>query len=643
MKPKKLIRKAGALLTAGALMLGTVTQVFATPSPPSRTDGEGFLTPWNATYNTGLTVYVNGTSYPNQPEFLDLEYSDGSWGGSVFCLEPGTDVTQGDTVTGGVFDSDYAKLTLDQRRAINRAMGFMTHDYNPDGDQGQKISAHSYYWTYQCLIWHYAGYMSDDEAMQTLQQTRTIPSGEYSGTYSVGAPPEYTRIRQLMDEYETRPSFGARDAGLIDASCTYELALDPNTGTYSTIIHDTSGMLSQGRMENPSSTNGNLTFTQCNADGSANASGEYLKISTSVSIPQSSPATVSQLKKAEYNPIATQCAVFYNGTTGHQTVLGKGVMGSDPRSVHFAVYTQASPLTISKKDITSGNELPGAEMTLIDKASGAVIESWTSTTTPHPVANITSMVAGKTYILREVLAPANYKKATDIEFVYSGNPGQVVEMYNELHGVVRVYKTGPVLSGTVPVEMSIGGEKVTINRMKFDADAFADVTFKIYNAADDSVVATITTDASGYATSPELPCGQGQTYYMKEVATPAGAVLESEKIPLTIAFDGTTATYVAPASVNNDVTGVKINVHKQGELVLPNLDENGVITYDKKPIADVYYGLFTKEAIAYSGGSIKKDTLVAVGKTNAGGIASIEGSVVAGEYYVKEIAKASPY
>lgn len=619
-------------------MLGTVTQVFATPSPPSRTDGEGYLTPWNPVYGQSVTAYTSvGTV--TQSEFLDLTYSDGSWGGSVFCLEPGTTVTANDPVTGGVFEDTYNALSATQRTNINRAMGFMTRDYNPDGDAGQKISAHSYYWTYQCLIWHYAGYMTDDEAMQTLQQTRT----KEGNTYSVGAPSEYTRIRQLMDEYDVRPSFGVDNPSAINAACTYELALDPNTGTYSTIIHDTSGMLSQGRMENPTSANGNLTFTQCNADGSANASGEYLKISTSVSIPQSSPATVSQYKKAEYNPIATQCAVFYNGTTGHQTVLGKGVMGSDPEEVHFAVYTQASPLTIRKKDITSGNELPGAEMTLIDKASGAVIESWTSTSTPHPVANITSMVAGNTYILREVLAPANYKKATDIEFVYSGNPGQVVEMYNELHGVVRVYKTGPVLSGTVPVEMNIGGEKVTINRMKFDADAFADVTFKIYNAADDSVVATITTDASGYATSPELPCGQGQTYYMKEVATPAGAVLESEKIPLTIAFDGTTATYVAPASVNNDVTGVKINVHKQGELVLPNLDENGVITYDKKPIADVYYGLFTKEAITYNGGSIRKDTLVAVGKTNAGGIASIEGSVVAGEYYVKEIAKASPY
>ena len=66
----------------------------------------------------------------------------------------------------------------------------------------------------------------------------------------------------------------------------------------------------------------------------------------------------------------------------------------------------------SKTDITGEKELEGAKLTVLDK-DGNVIDSWTSTDKTH---KIEGLVAGKSYILREEIAPEGFVRATDIEF-----------------------------------------------------------------------------------------------------------------------------------------------------------------------------------------------------------------------------------
>ena len=68
-------------------------------------------------------------------------------------------------------------------------------------------------------------------------------------------------------------------------------------------------------------------------------------------------------------------------------------------------------IDISKQDITSGKELPGAQLTVKDK-DGNVIESWTSTNEAH---HIEKLPIG-TYTLTEVAPPSLYMKAEDVEF-----------------------------------------------------------------------------------------------------------------------------------------------------------------------------------------------------------------------------------
>jgi hypothetical protein len=66
---------------------------------------------------------------------------------------------------------------------------------------------------------------------------------------------------------------------------------------------------------------------------------------------------------------------------------------------------------ISKKDLTNGKELPGAELVIKDK-DGTEIDRWISTNEPHYVEK---MPAGD-YTLTEIIAPNGYKVAESIDF-----------------------------------------------------------------------------------------------------------------------------------------------------------------------------------------------------------------------------------
>ena len=85
-------------------------------------------------------------------------------------------------------------------------------------------------------------------------------------------------------------------------------------------------------------------------------------------------------------------------------------------------------IDIFKKDMASGNELPGAELSVIDE-DGNVVESWISTEAPHRIEKL----APGSYVLREVIAPAEYLVANEVEFtVEATGEVQTVEMLDEL-------------------------------------------------------------------------------------------------------------------------------------------------------------------------------------------------------------------
>ena len=77
----------------------------------------------------------------------------------------------------------------------------------------------------------------------------------------------------------------------------------------------------------------------------------------------------------------------------------------------FEMRDDVIKVEISKVDITTNKELPGAELIITNK-DGKVVEHWTSTDKPH---YIEKLPAGE-YTLTEITAPEGYEMAEDISF-----------------------------------------------------------------------------------------------------------------------------------------------------------------------------------------------------------------------------------
>ncbi|MCB7510433.1 prealbumin-like fold domain-containing protein, partial [Faecalibacillus sp. MSK20_93] len=80
----------------------------------------------------------------------------------------------------------------------------------------------------------------------------------------------------------------------------------------------------------------------------------------------------------------------------------------------------------------------GAKLTLKDKETGEVVESWISGKEPHRIEGLT---VSKTYVLHEDLAPAGYNVASDVEFTIS-DTGEVQKVVMKDEAKPVVVKTG---------------------------------------------------------------------------------------------------------------------------------------------------------------------------------------------------------
>ena len=84
---------------------------------------------------------------------------------------------------------------------------------------------------------------------------------------------------------------------------------------------------------------------------------------------------------------------------------------------------------ISKLDITNDEELVGATLQIIDDKCN-VVEEWVSTNEPHYIE--AQLIAGKTYTLKETIAPDGYTIANSIDFtVNEDGTVNTVVMYDE--------------------------------------------------------------------------------------------------------------------------------------------------------------------------------------------------------------------
>ena len=129
----------------------------------------------------------------------------------------------------------------------------------------------------------------------------------------------------------------------------------------------------------------------------------------------------------------------YNDHIYEVTVSEDGIV------LEVDVVNQPTEMEFSKTDITTGKELPGATIQVIEKDTGKVIDEWVSTEESH---KIKYLVEGKEYIMKEITAPDGYVTAEEIEFV--AGDGKKIEMKDDITKVdfsKTDFATGEELEG----------------------------------------------------------------------------------------------------------------------------------------------------------------------------------------------------
>ena len=106
-----------------------------------------------------------------------------------------------------------------------------------------------------------------------------------------------------------------------------------------------------------------------------------------------------------------------------------GTISEDGEVIEIKAVNKSTKVRISKQDITTGEELPGATLQIIDE-DGNVATEWVSTDEAHFIEG--KLIAGKEYTLRETIAPDGYEIASEIKFTVNTD-GSVTEvvMYDE--------------------------------------------------------------------------------------------------------------------------------------------------------------------------------------------------------------------
>jgi LPXTG-motif cell wall-anchored protein len=296
---------------------------------------------------------------------------------------------------------------------------------------------------------------------------------------------------------------------------------------------------------------------------------------------------------------------------------------------------EPTTIEVTKSDITTGVELDGATLTVLDK-DGNVVDTWTSVKDePHTIKRLT---VGETYTLREEFAPYGYLKATDVEFTVADTAEiQKVEMKDEVPtALLIINKEGEFLDKVSLVDNLKG----TVEHIfEYVTGNLTEVTFEIYaaeniQAADgvsedyyskDDLVGTITTDENGIAQMGDLPVGK---YYVKEVETAHGYVLDGEVRYVDLSYrDQDTPVVTYDEKWQNARQKVSVNVLKK-EKDTDRVLKGGV------------FGLFAGEDIKSASGKvlIEKDTIIELKTTDENGqITFVADLPVDGSYYVQEL------
>ena len=299
---------------------------------------------------------------------------------------------------------------------------------------------------------------------------------------------------------------------------------------------------------------------------------------------------------------------------------------------------QPTKVVVSKSDLTTGVELSGATLTVLDK-DGNVVDTWKSVKGEQHL--IERLTVGETYTLREEMAPYGYLKAEEITFTLE-DTGEIqkVEMKDDVPtGTIIINKNGEFLDKVTALD-SVGGW--ISHLFQYVTGSLKDVTFEVYALEDvksadgesedyykkDELVATITTDDTGIAKLSGLPLGK---YYVKEKATVDGFVLDNEAREIDLTYrDQDTAEVTYSADWQNNRQKAEVEVVKKEK------DSDRVLE-------GAVFALCAKNDITGADGKVilEADTVIEELATDKDGKLTFTADLPIGfEYYIKETSPA---
>ena len=184
---------------------------------------------------------------------------------------------------------------------------------------------------------------------------------------------------------------------------------------------------------------------------------------------------------------------------------------------------------ISKQDITSKEEVPGATLVIKDK-KGKVVTSWVSTNEPHYVTNLS---VGE-YTLTETIAPKGYIRSDETINFTVLKDGQVktVVMYNEKDVT-----------------------KVKISKQDITSKEELEGATLVIKDKDGNEVARWVSEKEPHYIE-KLPVGE---YTLTETIAPEGYILSDETVKFTVKDDGSVTSVVMYNARKTEVTKVKIS------------------------------------------------------------------------------------
>ena len=314
--------------------------------------------------------------------------------------------------------------------------------------------------------------------------------------------------------------------------------------------------------------------------------------------------------------------------------------GQDVKTIEMSCEFENEPTTVSikKTDLTTGKELEGAALTVLDK-EGNVVDTWTSVKGQEHLVD--RLIAGETYTLREELAPYGYLRAEEMEFTVADTAEiQKVEMKDEVPtGTILINKQGELLEKVSLLDTIEGW---ITHLFEYVTGSLQDVTFEVYaleniQAADgesadhykkDELAGTITTDASGIARLEGLPLGK---YYIREKETAQGYLLDEEIREVDLTYrDQDTPVVTFSTDWQNRRQKVEIQVLKTEK------DSD-------RAVPGTVFSLCAGEDITNAGGDVllEADTVIEEKAADTEGKLTFTADLPVGfSYYVKETAAA---